>query len=270
MAGFGWRLAAASAVGTSHIETGLPCQDATTQRIVRPIKGGTVFVCAVCDGAGSAAYSDAGAQLAASTFVSLVEQHFISGGELGGIDRKLAQKWVIESADKVRSLARWNGHSDRDYASTLLVAIVGTNGAIFVQIGDGAIVVSHGPEDGWSWVFWPFHGEYANQTVFLLSNDALERMEFEVAPRKIDAVAVFSDGIERMVLHTQTKTVNDAFFDQMLGPVVSSPKVGLDQDLSNALGAYLSSSVVNQRTSDDKTLVLATRRARPAAATSHV
>jgi len=224
---------------------------------------GSVFVSAVCDGAGSAAHSEAGARMASATIVGMVEDHFRAGGKISDIDRRVAEHWVLQTAEAVRALARVNAHAEREYASTLLMAIVGTRSAVFVQIGDGAIVVSHGRDDGWSWVFWPLHGEYANQTTFLLSADAIDRMEFEYASRRIDALALFSDGIERMVLHTQTKTVNDAFFDQMMGPVLASPGTGLDRQLSDALGAYLGSAVVDSRTSDDKTLVLATRRARP-------
>lgn len=263
MAGFGWRLAVASAIGSSHIEVGLPCQDASTQRVVRPPRGGQIFVCAVCDGAGSAAFSDIGAKTASETFVSAVERYLMDGGQLSDVDRVVAASWVREAASAVRAVARLEGNSEKEYSSTLLAAIVGTHCAAFLQIGDGAIVVSHGAADGWSWVFWPFHGEYANQTVFLLSMDALERMEFEFAPRRIDALSIFSDGIERMVLNTKTKEVNNEFFDQMLRPVVSSPKTGLDESLSSALASYLGSRTVNSRTTDDKTLVLATRRARP-------
>ena len=262
MAGFSWRLAAASAVGTAHVDTGLPCQDALAQRVLRPKNSGPVFLCAVCDGAGSAAYSDEGAKVASSTFVDLAERHFLAGGHIDEINRALAKRWVSETADSVRALAKSRQHAPREYASTLLGAIVGTNAAVFVQIGDGAIVTSHGPDDGWSWVFWPAHGEYANQTVFVVSENAPQVMEFVYAPRRIDAVGIFSDGIERMVLHTKTKAVNDDFFNHMLAPVISSPGTGIDEKLSAALAAYLASPSVNQRTSDDKTLVLATRRPR--------
>ena len=88
-------------------------------------------------------------------------------------------------------------------------------------------------------MFWPQHGEYANQTVFVLSANAADAMEFNLAPRRIDEFAIFSDGIERMVLHGATKAVNDSFFDQMFVPVRASTARGLDQELSEKLKAYI-------------------------------
>ena len=61
-------------------------------------------------------------------------------------------------------------------------------------------------------------------------------MEFNLAPRRIDEFAIFSDGIERMVLHGPTEAVNDPFFDQMFVPVRASTAPGLDQKLSEKQG----------------------------------
>jgi hypothetical protein len=229
-----------------------------------PTKRGTILVAAICDGAGSAPHSDIGASVASATFVNLVEGYFLKGGTLRRVDQSLAVKWVGETSAAVRQAAHERNRSARDFASTFLAAIIGPHAAVFIQIGDGAIVVSDGLEDDWSWVFWPSHGEYVNQTVFLVSPDAVEKMGFEFADRRIDAVALFTDGIERLVLNTRSRTVNHAFFDQMLAPVVASQQRGIDRSLSSALATYLSSPVVNDRTSDDKTLVMATRRPRVA------
>ncbi len=94
----------------------------------------------------------------------------------------------------------------------------------------------------------------------MLSGNAAEALEFNLAPRRIDEFAMFSDGIERMVLHSATKTVNDAFFEQMFAPVRASKSHGLDQQLSSGLKTYLASAPVNARTDDDKSLLMATRR----------
>jgi hypothetical protein len=189
-----------------------------------------------------------------------VEVYFEGGGRVADIDREKVVTWVEATAIRLIDRARDDGNSARDYACTLIAAIVGPDAAVFAQIGDGAVVVSHGEADGWSWVFWPQHGEYANQTTFILSSDATSALEFNLAPRRIDEFAMFSDGIERLVLHKATKTVNDAFFDQMFIPVRASKCRGLDQQLSEKLRGYLGSSIVNARTDDDKSLLMATRR----------
>lgn len=253
-----WRVASACEIGTSHLGSGTPCQDSAAHQILRT-KEGPVLVAVVCDGAGSAAYSEIGSWLASTTFVELVEVYFENGGSLVDIDRDKVLGWIADVAKRVIARAREDGNAPKDYSCTLIAAIVGNEAAAFAQIGDGATVVSHGKADGWSWVFWPQHGEYANQTVFILSANASDALAFSLAPRRIDEFAIFSDGIERMVLHSATKAVNDPFFDQMFVAVRASKARGLDRKLSDKLKTYLGSAAVNARTNDDKTLVMATR-----------
>ncbi len=259
-----WRLALASAVGTSHLGTGAPCQDSAAHQII-DTPDGPVLVAVVCDGAGSAAHSDVGSWQAAATFIELVSLYLENGGQLSELDRDTAVGWLDEIAEQLVATAEASGHAVRDYACTLLAAIIGPDAAAFIQIGDGAIVVSHGEEDGWSYVFWPQHGEFANTTNFVVSANAAERLEFELAPRRVDEVALFSDGIENLVLHNATKTVHEAFFNAMMPPVRRAKTDGLDEELSKGLERYLSSAAICERTDDDKTLVLATRAPRPAA-----
>ena len=169
--------------------------------------------------------------------------------------------WLANTADRLTARADEDGEPAKDYSCTLLAAIIGSETAVFAQIGDGAIVVKD-EAGGWRWVFWPQRGEYANQTVFILSAGAAAALDFTVMPVRIDECAIFSDGIERMVLHGATKTVNGAFFDEMFIPVRASRERGLDEKLSEKLKEYLGSAPVNARTDDDKTLILATRQTR--------
>lgn len=261
-----WRVASACEIGTSHISAGTPCQDNAFHAILRTNEG-QILVAVVCDGAGSAAHSEVGSWLACTTFAELIEVYFENGGRLVDIDRNKILIWIAATAERLIARANEDGNESKDYSCTLLAAIVGNNAAVFAQIGDGAIVVSHGEADGWSWVFWPQHGEYANQTVFVLSANAAEAMEFNLAERRIDEFAMFSDGIERMVLHGASKAVNEPFFDQMFVPVRASKSRGTDQALSEKLKGYLGSAAVNAKTNDDKTLLLATRRPRREAKT---
>jgi hypothetical protein len=48
-----------------------------------------------------------------------------------------------------------------------------------------------------------------NTTNFVVSKNALEVLEVDHAPRRIDEIALFTDGIENLVLHRGTKTVHD-------------------------------------------------------------
>jgi hypothetical protein len=253
-----WRIALASAVGTSHESTGAPCQDSSALTEIEG-RDGPVLIAAVSDGAGSAAHSELGSALAVRTFVELVQLFFAQGRGLPDIDHVVACGWVRETADTVTSAAHASGHQPRDYSCTLLAAIVGPNHAAFTQVGDGAIVVSHGDEDGWAYVFWPQHGEYANTTNFIQSPDIDGVVAFDLAPRCITEFAIFSDGIENLVLHKAERSVHQGFFRDMIQPVRRSLVTGLDEALSDGLRRYLASRTICERTDDDKTLLLATR-----------
>lgn len=253
-----WRLAIGSASGTSHRATGAPCQDSAAHRFVET-PDGTVLIAVVCDGAGSAAHAEIGASLAAQTFVDAAERYFASNGLLADVNRERAADWVKIIAQRLEDEANSAESAARDYACTLVAAVVGVNHAAFIQIGDGAIVVSHGPEDGWSYVFWPQHGEFANTTNFIVSPTAGEAMDFELALRSVREIALFSDGIENLVLHRATKSVHESFFAAMFPPVRNSQAAGFDSELSAGLTKYLNSPVICDRTDDDKTLILATR-----------
>ena len=56
------------------------------------------------------------------------------------------------------------------------------------------------------------------------------------------------------------RTVHAPFFANMIRAVEGSSTIGRDDSLSRSLAAYLDSPTINNRTDDDKTLVLAVRR----------
>jgi hypothetical protein len=154
--------------------------------------------------------------------------------------------------------------ASREFACTALGAVIGERRAVFLQIGDGAIVVSNRsePED-YGWIFWPQHGEFANQTNFVTQDNALEVLEFEAEDRCIDEVAIFTDGIERLVLDLTEKTAHAPFFRTLFGWLVKTEPAEVETEISISpvLSTYLGSKQINDRTDDDKTLILATRRA---------
>jgi serine/threonine protein phosphatase PrpC len=87
-----------------------------------------------------------------ATFIQLVRDYFCAGHRASEINRSTAEEWLQQVASAIEQRARDAEHQSRDYACTLLAAIVSEDAAAFLQIGDGAIVISHGEEDGWSWV----------------------------------------------------------------------------------------------------------------------
>jgi hypothetical protein len=253
-----WRIVATSAIGTSHTKTGQPCQDSVRVRLVNTLAG-PILISAVSDGAGSAAHSEIGSRAAVTTATFLAENFLEAGGNVGSIERDTALSWLAQIQTVISTLAGETDAPAREFACTLLVAIIAPDSAAFFQVGDGAMVVREQGDDGWSYIFWPQHGEYINTTNFITTTNASEVMEFAAVSRRIESFSSFSDGIESLVLHYATKTVHDPFFNRMIAPVCEVPTEGLDDGLSVSLSNYLASEPVCSRTDDDKSLVLATR-----------
>ena len=255
-----WRWALASAVGSSHARQEAPCQDAGACELVLTPAGEPVLLAAVADGAGSAKRAEAGAQLTCSLAIAAVKGLLASGGSVADVTRPFVEDWLAALRDEVAALAGTEGLAPRDYACTVLSAIIGPGSAVFFQVGDGAIVVSGpGADDAYELVFWPGTGEYENTTFFATEPDAPDHLEHGFFTRPVDEVALFSDGLQRLVLHYESRTAHTPFFRSMLSVVRTAEDNALP-GLSGSLEAWLSSPQVNDRTDDDKTLILATRR----------
>src|SRR3954468_7549123 len=138
-----WTFVAARAIGTSHEHLNLPCQDFTASALVRDKDGGVVLVAAVSDGAGSAELSQIGSELTCSILMQRATQ-YLTAHSLDALDRETAVSWLDAIKESIVKRAEVDGRRVRDYACTLLAALVGGNHAVFMQIGDGAIVVSEG------------------------------------------------------------------------------------------------------------------------------
>ncbi len=172
-----WRAAYASVLGTSHLKRGSPCQDAGGCVVVRATDGNEVLIAAVADGAGTVECSDAGASLAVSRFL-----RDFAEPEPTSIKREFVVEWIGSVQSEIAVLAAQEGRESRDYACTILGAVITNSCAVYVQIGDGAIIVGTEEPGEYTWIFWPQHGEYANVTNFLTQELAAETLEFEVVP----------------------------------------------------------------------------------------
>lgn len=256
----GWRVSAASAIGTSHLKMATPCQDSHGCRLLHDARGEPILLLVVSDGAGSASRSDEGSALACATLMDCVEDFLARGGRLSAVDRPMAQSWLTQAQRRITSRAEECGATPRDFACTLLAAIIAPDMAAFLQVGDGAMIASD-PNGGWAWVHWPQRGEFANTTFFITEASASEQLAFDMIRMPVHEVAAFSDGIESLVLHYATQSVHAPFFDKIFGPVRALEQEGVDARLSASLERYLQSPAICERTDDDKTLVLASRRA---------
>lgn len=247
-----WKIIRASVVGTSHVDSNLPCQDDCYADVILDY-----LVCLVSDGAGSAKEGGKGAELACITARSSIEAT-LGNLSSSSLDETHVKEWIKDIRRAIDETADANALTARDYACTLLGAVVSPNKAVFFQIGDGAIVASSGYAQGV--VFWPDSGLYANMTNFVTEEDALAHLHISVTSARIDEMALFSDGLQRLALSFEQRTPHIPFFEPMLN-VLRRQKPVECEALDEQLDRFLNSSQINGRTDDDKTLVLATRRA---------
>jgi hypothetical protein len=103
---------------------------------------------------------------------------------------------------------------------------------------------------------WPSHGEYAGDANFLTAKDAPKHYQAAVVYEP-DAIAGLTDGLERLALNMATKQASPGFFAAMF----KSLEIRSPGDVEADLVKFLESDRVNERTDDDKTLVLALQMA---------
>jgi hypothetical protein len=267
-----WRFACASVAGAAHRRDGRPCQDAGLCTLVPPAdQAGALLACGA-DGAGSAPRGEEGARLACATFVATVEGLSHAGrvpaaddtadGAAGWWDAAV-DAWLTRFHGQVECRAERTGASRRDFACTFLGALVGHEWAALVQIGDGAIVVDRCDDPhAYASFVWPQRGEYANETYFATEPRAAEQIAVEVVCRRVEEIALLTDGLQGLVLDYARMAPHAPFFARMFSPVRDAPP-GESGRLSASLAAFLGSAGVRARTDDDTTLILATRRSGP-------
>jgi len=253
-----WRYAAASAVGTSHVKQQRSCEDAHRCEVLQTAAGEAVLAAFVSDGAGSALRAEAGSELACSLALDEVRNLLAAGGGIADLDVPFVTAWLARLRAEVTVRAEAEDLRPREFACTLLGAVVGPENATFFQVGDGAIVVApRDEEDEYRWIFWPASGEYENSTFFATEANAAEHLQHAYVEQPIDEIALFSDGLQRLVLDFRNRTAPTPFFRSMLSWIRTA---GREEPLSDRLSEHLSSPLINDRTDDDKTLILATRR----------
>jgi hypothetical protein len=252
-----WKYALASVRGTSHEISNLPCQDSSLCKIVTDANGQEILLAVASDGAGSSSMADVASQLSCELFSRQAED-FLGSNAISDINESLVREWISNIVTRLLAQAEESGHPKRAYACTLLAAIVGTNENVFTQVGDGCMVVSaDGAPDDYCWVFWPERGPYANSTYFLVDDLLHEHIQYDFVARPLSEVALFTDGIESLALKYSDQQAYLPFFQGIFPGVRRS---GDDvRNTSQALESFLNSDRVNERTDDDKTLILATR-----------
>jgi hypothetical protein len=246
-----WRWAAARSTGTSHRKAELPCQD--YYRCESYGGRNAALIAVVSDGAGSASRSQVGSFLTCRHFVRNLRAFIRAERRLP--EAHEAEELVHSIRESLRAVSDKASVPVREFAATLVAAVVTRERAMTIHVGDGAVVWQQCGE--WKAASWPAHGEYASTTYFV-TDDKL-RVRTSTSDLPVDALGLFTDGIERLVLDFTSSTPHAPFFDRMIAPVRALSRSGRDSPLSYQLQQYLSQDGVNSRTDDDKTLLLIVR-----------
>jgi len=247
-----WKVVRASVAGTSHRDRNLPCQDFAVARVLDRKH----LMCVVADGAGASAHGGRGAEIVCA-MIETRAGNLVRKGRPALFGRALAEEWVTEIRQAIAAEAAGKKRAVSDYACTVSCALVSPGQSLFFQIGDGAIVVSR--RDVFGVVFWPRPTPYANMTHFITDKDALDHLDVQVTAAPVYEVALLTDGLFRLALSCDRQVPHIPFFEPIFREIGrQGPRKC--KTLSRQLGSFLDRAAVNERTDDDKTLVLATRR----------
>ncbi|MEH2237909.1 PP2C family serine/threonine-protein phosphatase [Nostoc sp.] len=248
-----WKAVASSAIGTSHQNQGILCQDYGGYRIFDD-----VIVGAVADGAGSAKYSDVGSKLAVETVLKCFSEinEYPQKRDSQPLSKEEAQKLFAEIVNQVitelHNKADNEDYSVNDLACTLLVFVATSDWVAAMQIGDGFIVL-RSQDSEYQLLFQPDKGEFINETTFITSTNAVKDMQVEVISEKQEFICVSTDGLEKVAIRLSDWKPFSPFFkplEEHLRKPVNS------EDENKYLTEFLNSERLNSRTDDDKTLLL--------------
>ncbi|HYR61129.1 MAG TPA: PP2C family serine/threonine-protein phosphatase [Actinomycetota bacterium] len=242
-----WVLAGGTALGTTHAESGLPCQDSIATWVRPP--GGTgrvVAVAAVADGAGSARLSHIGSQTAVAEVVRMA-QALGTDPAAPAAGPELVRALFTGARRAVEGAAPAAGALRDDLATTLIVAVVTEDGFAVAEVGDGVVAVR--TSGGIVGPLAPQRGEFANETTFITTGGTLPELASASFPAgEVTAFGLSSDGMRLLITaHATDGSPHVPFFEDVFGGVVS----GLG---SEALAHFLEAA--DDRTGDDKSLVI--------------
>jgi len=248
-----WHVAGVSATGISHQKAGAECQDTwAVSQAVHPARLEVVTAACVSDGAGSVDKAFAGAKLTTFAVSNWLCEHFTSALKLS--QDQIRQSCLAPVRRLVRRAAKRAGYSPNEYAATLVAVCVGSDGAwLALHLGDGGIIGRFGNRV--LVVSQPEKGEFANETWFVTSSDALEHLRIYGSPFnpelcKPTGFVIFSDGVENSLLDRRTGTVAHAA-SIMLGWLPEHPP----DRVSSALEQNIN-TVFREQSRDDCTVVL--------------
>jgi serine/threonine protein phosphatase PrpC len=246
-----WQAVAVSAKGTKHERSKQPCQDYGDYKI---LSDGQVIIGAVSDGMGSARHSEVGSKLAVRVVLEELETRDWKSRPEHNRDAKAIFDHIIKEIRKAfERHAAVEGYSVQMLACTLLAFVATPEWLIAMQVGDGFIVAQAGNEN-LRLLFKPDKGEFANETTSVTSSNVFHETKVSVSSNSYGFICLSTDGIENISL---IKREDWKPFDKFFSPLQRHMESdGSLERKKEDLEKFLNSEKLNQKTDDDKTLLL--------------
>lgn len=261
-----WQVYGASSIGKSHIDSSLPNQDSI---YLQKTQDGIAAV--VCDGAGSAKFSQAGAAFFSQSIGKMLLSLGVSQSvSINGIALDLVQvkQQIIEQLSQIRLDLQSQLPAEsslRDYHTTFTGLLIHSNHqALLVQIGDSPLttsqfVVRHPHIDYFTNL--QVYGddsknEYVNETHFITQDNWQSFLRVEpIDLSQVDCLALMSDGCADLVFEgaSVTPKIYRPFFGNLLFNLTQSQS---SQQGSAIIEQALGNPATYRLTGDDKSLVV--------------
>jgi hypothetical protein len=258
-----WKVLAASERGVSHEKSDTPCQDALQWQTA----GADAIVCAVADGLGTAPRSGHGSRLAADTAVAFLRDRILQLPPSSEDEwRSVLEAAMTAAADALRSAAGADDETVESFDTTLLIVAMTDEWTASAHVGDGAVVVWQSP-DVLRTFSAPERNELANIVTPITVPNLKEIVRYRIERRAFDGIALLTDGLQPLSINGETDAPYVGFFGPLFSDLSNMQHEPEPTDVED-LKAFLQSPRVNQRTSDDKTLLWVVRSAAAPAVTS--
>lgn len=241
-----WKTIGYEAQGKSHVKSGVVCQDKTYK-----VNSGDFSAVALADGAGSAKYSQYGADVACKTICEFVEQNFDSIYEMNNaLD---AKKAIIDTILRnLRKEAEIRNCRLEDLSSTLLFTSVKNNRVIAFHLGDGAI--GYVKNNTLNILSKPNNGEFANATYFVTTNHAAEQAKIiKGQVNGIKGFILLSDGSSNSFYDKQKQNMTSG-----AKRLIEWTRFMFEDKMSMLLKKVVDETIINKTTDDCSVAILAT------------
>lgn len=245
-------LALARVKGLHHRKNSKPCQDFAAWSYQQ---NPSSFIVSLADGAGSSEFSEEGAYLSVQRALlffknCLKDPLFFQDPNLL---KEKARAFIEDLHIFLKAKSLLKKCPLESFATTLLVFIASKEGFVFFQIGDGFGVIRRPDSSEYTLLIPPQKGEYLNETHFITELHAFEKFSFCTEPILPAFLALATDGIESVALKNISFIPYPPFFE----PLESFIMCG-QENASQRLQEFLSTSRFDNRSLDDRTLFLST------------